>query len=237
MVGNPYLIALRQSCPATIASQIPGIRLLLERLRASERLTDEENSWPTVAESDSWSQDRTALDTLRGSQTEYFHTFGIAFLPREWKLGCQNLRKGIIQMRTVLQDLSYALRMLRKNPGFALVVVLTLALGIGANTAIFTVVNTVLLRPLPYPEPDRIVQFVLRSPQEGDFNIISVPKFMIWRDQTDSFTDFSLYDEQSLGVNLTGGDRPEQLKGIHASADYFRLFGAQVEVGRTFSEQ
>jgi putative ABC transport system permease protein len=138
-------------------------------------------------------------------------------------------------MRTVLQDLRYALRMLRKNPAFALVAVL--ALGIGANTAIFTVVNTVLLRPLPYPEPDRIVQFVLRSPQEGDFNIISVPKFMIWRDQTESFTDFSLYDEQSLGVNLTRGDRPEQLKGIHASADYFRLFGAQVEVGRTFSEQ
>ena len=140
-------------------------------------------------------------------------------------------------MRRVLQDLRYALRVLRKDPGFTVVAVITLALGIGANTAIFTVVNTVLLRPLTYPEPDRIVQFVLRSPQEGDFNIISVPKFMVWRERTEAFRDFSLYDEQSLGVNLTGGDRPEQLKGIHASADYFKLFGAQVEVGRTFSKQ
>ena len=140
-------------------------------------------------------------------------------------------------MRTVLQDLRYALRMLRKNPGFTLVAVLTLALGIGANTAIFTVVNTVLLRPLTYPDPERIVEFILRSPQEGDFNIISVPKFMIWREQTESFRDFSLYDEQGLGVNLTGGDRPEQLRGIHASADYFTLFGAQVEIGRTFSKE
>ncbi len=117
----------------------------------------------------------------------------------------------------MLQDLRYALRMLRKNPGFTVVAVLTLALGIGANTAIFTVVNTVLLRPLMYPDPEHIVEFILRSPQEGDFNIISVPKFMIWRDLKESFVDFSLYDEQSLGVNLTGGDRPEQLKGIHAS--------------------
>jgi hypothetical protein len=60
---------------------------------------------------------------------------------------------------------------------------------------------------------------------------------MVWRERTEAFRDFSLYDEQSLGVNLTGGDRPEQLKGIHASADYFKLFGAQVEVGRTFSKQ
>lgn len=137
-------------------------------------------------------------------------------------------------MRTVLQDLRYALRMLRKNPGFTAVAIITLALGIGANTAIFTLVNTVLLRPLPYPEPDRIVRFIFSSPPGN--NNASVPEFMMWREQTQAFQDVAAYGFQGPGVNLTGGDRPEQLKGIHVSADYFRLLGAPLEVGRTFSE-
>jgi len=128
--------------------------------------------------------------------------------------------------------------MLRKNPGFTAVAVLTLALGIGANTAIFSVVNAVLLRPLPYPEPDRIVQLMLSPspalPVGFDARVTSVPKFMVWREQTQAFKDIAADDWGGV-VNLTGGDRPEQLRGLHVSADYFRLFGAPVEVGRTFS--
>jgi putative ABC transport system permease protein len=140
-------------------------------------------------------------------------------------------------MQILLQDLRYALRMLRKNPGFTAVAVLTLALGIGANTAIFSVVNAVLLRPLPYPEPDRIVQLMLSSPPWDpgrNANVTSIPKFMIWRQQTQAFKDIAAYDTGS-GVNLTEGDSPEQLKALHVSADYFRLFGAPVKIGRTFS--
>jgi putative ABC transport system permease protein len=132
------------------------------------------------------------------------------------------------------QDIRYAGRMLRRSPGFTATAIAALALGIGANTAIFTVVNTVLLQPLAYPEPDRLVQLELSSPQ-GNGNITSIPKFMIWREQTQVFQDVAAYDFGGPGVNLTGGDRPEQLKGIHVSEAFFRLFGARVAAGRTFS--
>jgi putative ABC transport system permease protein len=150
-------------------------------------------------------------------------------------------------MQILLQDLRYALRMLRKNPGFTAVAVLTLALGIGANTAIFTVVNAVLLRPLPYPDPGRIVQLVFRN-QGQKVEGASIPMFVAWREQAHVLEDFALYDLQGFmsggeteyffkapGVNLTGGDRPERLAAIHVSADYFRLFGSPVEIGRTFT--
>jgi putative ABC transport system permease protein len=155
-------------------------------------------------------------------------------------------------MQTLLQDLHHALRMLRKNPGFTAVAVLTLALGIGANTAIFTVVNAVLLRPLPYPDPDRIVHFIWswRDAEGQKIEGISIPEFVAWRDQAQALQDFSLFDMEGAfsgggreyyllapGINLTGGDRPERLTSIHVSANYFRLFGAPMEIGRAFTAQ
>lgn len=136
----------------------------------------------------------------------------------------------------VMQDLRYAFRMLRRNPGFTLTAIAALALGIGATTAIFTLINTVLLQPLSYPEPDRIVQLELSSPR-GNGNITSIPKFVVWREQKKAFQYVAAYDLGGPGINLTGGDRPEQLKGIHVSADYFSVFGAPVASGRTFSTE
>jgi predicted permease len=125
---------------------------------------------------------------------------------------------------------------LRNSPGFAAVAILTLALGIGANTAIFSVVNAVLLQPLSYPNPDRLVELELSSPQ-GNGNVTSIPKFNVWREQTDVFDSVAAYDFSGPGINLTGGDRPELIKGIHVSADYFRVFGAPVALGRTFTPE
>jgi hypothetical protein len=96
-------------------------------------------------------------------------------------------------MNGFLQDLRYALRQLGKKPGFTAVAVMTFAVGIGANTGIFSVVNAVLLKPLTYPEPDRIVQFLLTSPQESGPGA-SVTKFNIWREQNSAFDDISAYD-------------------------------------------
>ena len=134
----------------------------------------------------------------------------------------------------LLQDIRYAFRMLRRSPGFTATAIAALALGIGANTAIFTVVNTVLLQPLAYPQPDRLVQLELSGP-EGNANVTSIPKYEIWREQTQVLQDVAAYDEGGPGVNLTGGDRPEQLKGVHVSASFFPLFGASMAAGRAFS--
>jgi putative ABC transport system permease protein len=134
----------------------------------------------------------------------------------------------------LLKDLRYASRMLRRSPGFAATAIVALALGIGATTAIFSVVNTVLLEPLPYPDADRIEQLMLRFPQRRQASL-AIPEYVAMRGATKTLEDFSLYDFGGSGINLTGGDRPEQLKGIHASANYFRLFGAPLAMGRPFT--
>ena len=135
-------------------------------------------------------------------------------------------------MADFLRDLKHSLRMFRQTPGFTLAAVAALTLGIGANTAIFSVVNSVLLRPLPFPDPDRLVLFLNVGPN-GSGSGASVPKFNVWREQTPAFQDAAAYN---FGVmNLTGGERPEQLPSARVTADFFRLFGAQTAVGRTFT--
>ncbi|MGB8593375.1 MAG: ABC transporter permease, partial [Candidatus Acidiferrales bacterium] len=101
---------------------------------------------------------------------------------------------------------------------------------------IFSVVNAVLLQPLSYPSPERLVELELTSKQ-GNWDTTSIPKFNVMREKTQIFDSVAAYDFSGPGINLTGGDRPEQVKGIHASADYFRVFGAPMAIGRTFSAE
>ena len=110
-------------------------------------------------------------------------------------------------MATLFADLRYAVRMLRKNAGFTAVAVAALALGIGANTAIFTVVNAVLLDPLPYPQPERMMKLGLKTPQGNQYSN-SVPKYMAWR-RNEAFEAMTLYDFGGLGMVLGSGDPPE----------------------------
>ncbi|PYR46002.1 MAG: permease, partial [Acidobacteria bacterium] len=136
-----------------------------------------------------------------------------------------------LPVSSLFQDLRYGWRTLAKSPGFAAVAVLTLALGIGANTAIFSFVDGVLLKPLPYPDADRIVR-VLEKPPRGDRNGISTLNFLDW--QTDN-TVFDFMAAQSGGpATLTGSGDPVQLRGARVSARYFEIFGIQAERGRTF---
>lgn len=133
------------------------------------------------------------------------------------------------------KDLQYSLRMLIANPAFTITAIAALALGIGANTAIFTVVDNVLLKPLNYPDPGRIVQF-MNTFADGNGPAASPVNYNTWREQTSVFQDVAAYDFGGPGFNLTGAV-PEQVKGLHVSEAYFRLFGAPVLLGRTFTPQ
>src|SRR5215813_10404977 len=113
-------------------------------------------------------------------------------------------------MQTLLQNLRYGARMLLKKPGFTVIVLLTLGLGIGANTAIFSVVNAVLLRALPYPQPERLLVLAEKT-REGQRMGIAYPNFLDWREQAQSFTEMAGY--RGLVSNLTGVDKPVRLLG------------------------
>jgi predicted permease len=140
-------------------------------------------------------------------------------------------------MGNYLADLRHAFRVLRKSPGFTLVAIAALALGIGANTAIFSVINVVLLMPLPYPQPDRIMQVARGFPDfQGGGNSSSIPKFNAWQ-KNDVFESMAAYDFSGPGMNVGGVDHPEQVKGIHVSSEFFRVFGVSPVLGRAFTAE
>ena len=147
---------------------------------------------------------------------------------------CHEAMGGAI-VETLMQDVRFAFRALRKSPGFAIAAISALALGIGANTAIFSVVNAVLLKPLTYPDADRMVEFLAPSSIIAS-NLACIPEFHFYQRQTSVFKDVAAYDNAGPGFNLSG-DRPEQLHGIHVTEGYFRVYGAPVMLGRTFTPQ
>lgn len=138
-------------------------------------------------------------------------------------------------METLLADIRHSFRLLIKSPGFTSVAVLALALGIGANTAIFSVIDRVLLAPLPYPNSERIMRVARKFPN-GNGSSVSIPKFMAWR-KSNSFEAMAAYDFGSISLNLGTGDRPNPVNGMHATADFFRVFGVSPILGRTFTPQ
>ncbi len=168
-----------------------------------------------VARSDAERQARIEFGGYQQYKEECRETLGTRLLQELW------------------QDLRYGLSQLRRNPGFTIVAVLTLALGIGANTAIFTVVNSVLLHPLPYPDSGRIANITRWT--GGD---VSVPMFVFWEQNNPGFSHLAAYtDEANARINLSGSDRPTLVDARKASKNYFRLFGANPILGRTFNSE
>jgi putative ABC transport system permease protein len=137
-------------------------------------------------------------------------------------------------MQTLWQDLRYGARMLLKKPGFTLIVLLTLGLGIGANTAIFSAVNAVLLRALPYPQPERLVVLTEKT-RDGGRMSVAYPNYQDWRERAKSSTEMAGF--RGALLNLTGVDKPARLQGRQVSWNFFRMLGVQPQLGRLFAAE
>ncbi|MEY2489644.1 MAG: hypothetical protein QOC70_1586 [Verrucomicrobiota bacterium] len=133
-----------------------------------------------------------------------------------------------------MNDFRYALRQLLRQPGFTILAVVALALGIGANTVLFSAINTLFLRPLSYPQPDQLVRAWGSFPERGlDRANVSWPRYAAWRDQQQCFSDFAA--QSFTGFTLTGRGDPENLRGIRVTENFFRTLGVQPLLGRTFT--
>ena len=149
-------------------------------------------------------------------------------------------KKGLPLLENLLHDTRFALRILRKSPGFTAVAVLTLALGIGATTAIFSVVNGVVLKPLPYPDPERLVEIRLKLPDIRQSNWgLSQGDYFIYREQSRTFQDIGLYTagigSAGQSVNVTGLDKPEHVPAQSVTANVLSILGVTPLLGRSFT--
>jgi putative ABC transport system permease protein len=148
------------------------------------------------------------------------------------KQNVRDIRTGV-SMDTVMQDVRYAVRTLTRNLAFSSVVVLTLALGIGANTAIFTIVNGVLLKPLPYPEPDRLLMLWESSLTDRNLGTVAPANFYDWREESHSFEKMAAIDPYPDFI-LNGSGQARRMAGAAVSHDFFSLLGTHMAVGRDF---
>jgi predicted permease len=143
---------------------------------------------------------------------------------------------GSVMLENAARDLRHGLRMLRRSPGFAIVAILTIALGIGATSAIFSVINAVALKPLPYPNSERLVFITSQFPGLGfDKFWISPPEYMELRERSKSFSDVAAY--RSSAVNVSEGTRPERVNSIFVTANMFDVLGVRPRIGRPFTAE
>lgn len=174
---------------------------------------------------------RSGLTPEEARRQALIHLGGLEQTKESWRE-----RRGLPWLETWWQDISFALRMLRKNLGFAAAAVLTMALGIGANTAIFSVVKAVLLAPLPYRDSSRIVTVWTANPKRGDQPLASSPgDFAIWKQRSGVFEDLApSYDSE---MTLTGQGAPQFLLGYAVSANYLRILGVEPSMGRLYTDE
>jgi putative ABC transport system permease protein len=202
-----------------------GLRSLFRKEQVSQELDEELNGFLEMAAEEKMKQGMSRKDALRAVRLER----GSLEVTREVvrSAGWESF------VETLWQDLRFATRMLRKSPGFTAVAVLTLALGIGANTAIFTVVNGVILKPLPYSHSDRLVMLFEKQLSDGTLGNVAPANFYDWREQSHSFEKMAAIDPYPDFI-LNGSGEPQRLTGAAVSSDFFSLLGIHMALGREF---
>ena len=203
-----------------------GFRSLFQKGRADRELDEELRAFMDMAAEESMKHGRSEKEALRAVRLER-GSIGVA------KESVRSAGWEFL-VETSWQDLCYGLRMLRKSPGFTAIAVLTLALGIGANTAIFSVVNGVLLNPLPYPHPEQVVSVGVLEPGGGENNV-SYPDFLDWVSDNHSFSSLAAYYRASGGFNWIGKADAQRVSSMEVSASFFPTLGVIPIHGRNFS--
>jgi len=194
------------------------------RQKRESELDEELQSHLQMAAQDRADRGETPEQARRGARREMGNAGLIKEVTREmW---------GWASFERLLQDLRYGLRMLAKSPGFTVIAILTLALGIGANTALFSVVNGVLLKPLPYPQPERLVWLAESKPNFATGSI-SFPNFRDWQKDNHTFSAMAVY--RSYNFNILGLGDAEQVRARFITSDFFSLLGIHPVIGRTFA--
>ena len=206
-------------------SQLAGFaNALLRRKQVEEELDEELQSYLEMAVEKKINAGMTPEEAKRAASVEFGGVNQVKEQVRD--VGFES------RVESVFRDIHYGLRVLAKRPGFTTVVVLTLALGIGANTAIFSVVNAVLLDPFPYPDADRLVR-VQTGWQSGVFGPVSTPEYLDYREQGSSFEELALYRSLSVNLSIDSAD-PERVFGVQASTELFQVLRSNPFLGRTF---
>jgi len=203
-----------------------GLRSLFRKEQVSQELDEELNGFLEMAAEEKMKQGINRQDAHRSVRLEQ----GSAEMTKQAvrSAGWESV------LEVCWQDLRFGARMLRKNPGFTAVAVLTLAMGIGANSALFSILDAVLIRPLPYPHAERLVKADTYNLKSGDFySKTSYPDFMDWTEQNHFFYRLAAYEEKTF--NLAGILPPEHIKGDVVSPDFFETLGIQPYKGRSLA--
>lgn len=204
-----------------------GLRALFRKGKSNVELDEELRDYLDSAVAQKMKNGMSREDALRAARLEMDSLEAVK--EEVHSAGWENT------VETFWQDTRFALRTLRKNPGFTSVVVLTLALGIGANTAIFSVVDSVLLKPLPYPNSDRVVMIFLQDPSLGlDRGVYGEADFVALRQQQRSFDSVAALTSSDNGFAVTGEQAPEEIPGTAVTGAFFNILGAKPMLGRTF---
>jgi putative ABC transport system permease protein len=197
---------------------------LFRKQNLDRELDDEVLAYLELAERDAIAAGLTPEDARRAARRGFGGIEQMKEVHRD--------HRSILWIENLLRDFRYGLASLRRNPGFAAVAIGVLALGIGANTAMFSLVDAVLLKPLPFPQPERMVR-VWESPPEGVNNVTNTLDFLDWKRMQTVFEALSV--ERTSSFTLTGEGEPVRLAGTFVSADYFQVFGVNALIGRTFT--